>query len=149
MISEAQQLFLEDVYQGAMSAGAIWPQMQACEAALESAWGTSSLSVQARNLFGQKASPEWPGQTVSIPTREYLHGKWVFVPAEWCSFPNWESCFDARMRLLQANPCYAEALAASGPESFIELVSRHWSTDPNRAGKVLAIYDAHGEMLTA
>jgi len=45
--------------------------------------------------------------------------------------------------LESAYPHYAAALKAKNGEEFITEVSKSWSTDPQRAGKVLSIYDHH------
>jgi hypothetical protein len=45
--------------------------------------------------------------------------------------------------LARGYPNYGAALAAATGEQFITLVSRTWSTDPDRAGKVLDVYDHH------
>jgi flagellum-specific peptidoglycan hydrolase FlgJ len=144
-----QEAFLRKAAAAARTAGHLFPEYAACEAALESGWGQSHLATEANNLFGQKqAHPPLPGtQTLSLPTREFLHGAWVAVQASWVQFPNWESCFTERMALLRSlarsYPNYGEALAATTGEQFITLVSRTWSTDPDRAGKVLDVYDHH------
>jgi hypothetical protein len=46
-------------------------------------------------------------------------------------------------RLRRAYPHYAQALGAHTGEAFVEAVSLTWSTDPERASKVLSIYRAH------
>jgi hypothetical protein len=46
-------------------------------------------------------------------------------------------------RLEPSYPAYARALSATTGEAFIEEVSRAWSTDPQRAAKVLAIHRLH------
>ncbi|HVJ08041.1 MAG TPA: glucosaminidase domain-containing protein [Acidisarcina sp.] len=144
-----QEAFLQKAAFAAHAAGHIFPEYAACEAALESAWGQSRLAIAANNLFGQKQLPSSSPvlQTISLPTREYLHGKWVTVNASWASFPDWNACFQARMHLLVAAsrmyPHYAAALAATSGRQFVLEVSQTWSTDPARASKVLAIYDAH------
>lgn len=144
-----QESFLQRASDAARAAGHLYPEYAACEAALESGWGQSHLATQANNLFGQKqAHPTLPGtETLSLPTREYLHGAWVSVQAAWVQFADWESCFRERMALLRSladgYPNYREALAATTGEQFVTLVSRSWSTDPARAGKVLAVYDTH------
>ena len=133
----------------AAAAGHIFPEYAACEAALESSWGQSKLALAARNLFGQKQSqpPIAGAGTLSLPTREFLHGAWVTVTANWVNFPDWNSCFAARMQLLRVAsgryPHYAAALAATSGEEFVREVSQTWSTDPARADKVLCIYQAH------
>ncbi|MBT9332208.1 glucosaminidase domain-containing protein [Paracidobacterium acidisoli] len=148
-MSSPQDDFLLKSATAAQAAGHIFPEYAACEAALESGWGNSQLSQQANNLFGQKQShPPVDGTgTLTLPTREFLNGAWVTVQANWVSFPDLASCFGARMALLQrlsgTYPHYQAALAATTGEQFINEVSQTWSTDPGRAGKVLAIYDAH------
>ena len=144
-----QTLFLARAYRAAQSARHIFPAYAACEAALESGWGRSHLAVEANNLFGQKQShPPLPGtDTIAMPTREYLHDHWMTVSANWTKFADWSACFRARMALLerlsQAYPHYAAALKATTGEQYVTAVSLSWSTDPARAGKVLAVYDAH------
>jgi flagellum-specific peptidoglycan hydrolase FlgJ len=149
-----QETFLQKAYQAAASAGHIFPAHAACEAALESGWGLSQLATEANNLFGQKqAHPPLRGtETISLPTREYLHGAWTTILANWIKFPDWPSCFAQRMRLLKglsaSYPHYAAALSAKTGEEFIQEVSRSWSTDPQRAEKVLSVY-AHYQAVFA
>lgn len=144
-----QTLFLARAANAARDAGHIFPEYAACEAALESGWGRSLLAVEANNLFGQKQShPAFPGtETLSMPTREFLHGHWLTVQASWARFPGWAECFRARMELLHRlaaeYPEYRAALEAASGAQYVLAVSRRWSTDPERGGKVLAIYDAH------
>lgn len=148
-----QTLFLARAYRAALSARHIFPAYAACEAALESGWGRSQLAVEANNLFGQKQShPPLEGtETIILPTREFLHDHWMTVSANWVKFSNWSECFRARMTLLQelshGYPHYGAALKAETGAQFIADVSRSWSTDPERAGKVLAIYDAHVSLI--
>jgi flagellum-specific peptidoglycan hydrolase FlgJ len=148
-MSSLQEEFLRKASDAAKAASHIFPEYAACEAALESGWGMSQLAGSANNLFGQKqAHPPLPGtETIALPTREYLHGAWTTVRANWIMFADWQACFEERMRLLgalsHAYPHYAAALAARSGEEFIHEVSQSWSTDPQRAGKVLSIYDAH------
>ena len=137
----------------ARAAGHIFPEYAACEAALESNWGQSRLAREASNLFGQKASVQEQGLgeqgtgTLTLPTQEFLHGHWVTVIAHWARFSDQTACFRARMELLRrlehGYPAYARALAAATGEIFVQEVSRAWSTDPERAAKVLAIHRQH------
>lgn len=150
-----QTEFLTRALAAARQGGHIFPEMAACEAALESGWGLSRLTREANNLFGQKQDrgrTEGIG-TLALPTREYFHGKWVTVEAHWVKFPDWAAAFAGRMEILRALspefPAYAHALQAQTPEQFVQLVSRRWSTDPGRAGKVLSIYDEHRALLTS
>lgn len=154
-MATAQQEFLIKAAAAASAAGHIWPEYAACEAALESGWGVSQLAVKANNLFGQKQTiPAMEGSgTLSLPTREFLKGKWVEINAEWVRFADWSACFKARMALLEREqseyPAFAAALRATTGEEFIRQVSSKWSTDPLRAEKVLCIYRNHAVELHA
>ena len=148
MPAPLQDTFLRNAAAAARAAGHIFPDYAACEAALESNWGQSCLAREANNLFGQKASFQEQGTaTLALPTQEFLHGQWVTVTAQWARFADQAACFRARMALLRrlqhSYPAYARALAASTGEAFVEEVSRAWSTDPQRAAKVLAIHRQH------
>ena len=110
------------------------------------------MAVEANNLFGQKQShPPLAGtETIAMPTREFLHGHWLTVSANWTKFADWSECFKARMALLarlsRTYPHYIAALKAPTGEQYVAAVSLSWSTDPERAGKVLAVYDTHAEV---
>jgi hypothetical protein len=52
-------------------------------------------------------------------------------------------------RLAASYPEYQAALAATTGHDFIVHVSRSWSTDPDRAGKVLSVYDCHHQVFAA
>ncbi len=151
MIHTPQDSFLRSACAAARDAGHPFPEYAACEAALESAWGQSRLAREANNLFGQKHSDATSygalASPLLMPTQEFLRGRWMTVVAEWARFADTTACFRARVALLHrlehAYPAYARALAATTGESFIEEVSRAWSTDPNRAAKVLAIHRQH------
>lgn len=147
--------FLTQAVAAARQGGHIFPEMAACEAALESGWGLSRLARIANNLFGQKQNrghTQGIG-TLTLPTREYLHGRWVTVDAFWVKFPDWAAAFAGRMAILRALsaefPAYDHALHAATPEQFVQLVSERWSTDPERARKVLSIYDEHQPLLAS
>jgi flagellum-specific peptidoglycan hydrolase FlgJ len=153
MTTSLHDSFLRQAAVAARAAGHIFPEYAACEAALESNWGQSRLAREANNLFGQKASVQEQGLgeqgtgTLTLPTQEFLHGHWVTVIAHWARFSDQTACFRARMELLRrlehGHPAYARALAAATGEVFVQEVSRTWSTDPERAAKVLAIHRQH------
>lgn len=137
----------------AKSAGHIFPAMATCEAALESAWGASQLAREGNNLFGSKQQRHPVYDTLHIPTREFIHHTWITVEAAWVHYPDVPTCFRERMNTLERlkgeYPHYAAALAAKTPEEYVNEVSRSWSTDPERAAKVLSIYREHGASLLA
>lgn len=153
MATTEQLNWLSRAAQGAKLAGHVWPEMAACEAALESAWGTSELAREGNNLFGCKQHSHPVYGTISIPTREFQNRTWITVNADWVKYPDLMSCFWDRMNTLRnlstTYPHYALALAADSPEEYVTEVSRSWSTDPHRAVNCIAIYDAHKGALEA
>jgi flagellum-specific peptidoglycan hydrolase FlgJ len=79
-----------------------------------------------------------------LPTREFEGGEWMTVSANWVKYPDLRACFADRLatleRLSNAYPHYSAALKAADAETFVTEVSRTWSTDPDRAKKVISIY---------
>ena len=145
-MTEDQKTFLRLAAEAAGKAGHIFPEMAACEAALESSYGRSVLAVLDKNLFGMKQHKHPIYGTHILPTKEFQNGEWITINASWVSYPDWTSCFKDHMSTLQrlatAFPHYASALVAKDGASYVREVSQTWSTDPKRAEKVLAIYDA-------
>jgi flagellum-specific peptidoglycan hydrolase FlgJ len=141
-----QKQFIRDAAVAAAKSGHTFALMAACEAALESAYGTSVLAVTDRNLFGTKQHRSAIYGTHVLPTREFENGEWITTQAAWVTYPDWASCFADRMatlnRLSSVFPHYAAALAATDAETYVREVSKTWSTDPKRAEKVIAIYEA-------
>lgn len=133
MTSE-QKKFLLDAAAAADRARHIFPEMAACEAALESAFGRSLLAIQDSNLFGLKSSRHSIYGTHVLPTREFENGEWIQTSALWVHYPGWATCFFDRMatlnRLSSFIPNYKAALDAKDAKSFVISVSESWSTDP-------------------
>ena len=137
----------------ARNANHIFPEMAACEAALESGFGQSGLAKSDNNLFGMKQHQHPVYGTHILPTKEFVgvdkdtdavKDGWIVVNASWVSYPDYAACFTDRVntlrRLASFYPNYAAALNAQDPNTYITAVSKTWSTDPNRATKVQSIY---------
>lgn len=149
-MNDAQRQFLDRATAEAAKANHPFPPMAACEAALESGWGHSQLAREGNNLFGMKQHAHAVFGTMTLPTSEFLDGKWVTVPgANWVKYPDLASCFADRLATLQrlsnAYPHYAAALKAEDAQTFVTEVSKTWSTDPNRAQKIIGIYAEYTE----
>lgn len=139
-----QQQWLTTTAAEAAKSSHIFPQMAACEAGLESAFGQSTLAKEALNLFGTKAHGHPTLGVVNIPTKEFLDGQWTVVDAAWMKYDTLAACFEDRMatlrRLSAVYPHYSAALAATDSYIYVTEVSKTWSTDPSRAAKVIQIY---------
>jgi flagellum-specific peptidoglycan hydrolase FlgJ len=142
-----RRLFISNCSVAARLVAHPYPDMAACEAALESAYGTSQLAREYNNYFGMKAHkhqdhPEWG--IVILPTHEWENGQWEEVSAAFEKYPKPEDCFADRlgtlMRLASIYPNYKMALEAQTSEDYVTFVSKTWSTDPGRATKVILIY---------
>src|ERR1700691_590731 len=146
-MTDAQKQFLDRAAAAAEQATHPFPRMAASEAALESGYGLSGLASEDNNLFVMKQHVHPLYGTASLPTREFEAGEWVTIVAEWVKYPDWPSCFFDRLatlaKLSNAYPHYAAALRAVDLITYINEVSQTWSTDPKRAEKCLAIYNAY------
>lgn len=151
-MNDSQKSFLARATAEAQKAQHPFPEMAASEAALESNWGNSVLAKEGQNLFGTKQHLHAIYGTMNLPTKEFENGEWIHTTSQWVKYPDWATCFADRLatlnRLASAFPHYAAALAANNPLTYITEVSKTWSTDPQRATKVWAIYQdycAHKE----
>jgi flagellum-specific peptidoglycan hydrolase FlgJ len=144
-MTQGQITWLLDAVRAAMDAQHVWPEAAACEAGLESGYGSSALAREGNNLFGMKQHIHPVHGTLSLPTKEFLDGTWVVVEADWVKYDSFAECFEDRMetlkRLAPHYPHYAAALAAKGIVTYVDEVSATWSTDPQRAAKVMGIYN--------
>lgn len=124
------------------------------EAALESGWGTSGLTLNAKNLFGVKADASWKGEVLSMPTKEYINGDWGTYDAKWRKYEDWNEAIDDHAAFLTENSRYKDAFAIphigiddTQPwgETFAEAVAKAgYATDPEYASKIITIMRAHG-----
>ena len=115
------------------------------QGALESGWDSSGLALSAKNLFGVKADPSWLGDTVSIPTKEYLNDAWIVIPAKWRKYPTWQACLDDHAQFFRINPRYAAALKVRGdPLAFAAaIVKAGYCTDPDYLSKITDVIHVH------
>jgi flagellum-specific peptidoglycan hydrolase FlgJ len=138
--------YIKHLAEQADAANHPFPVMAACEGALESAYGKSYLAVHGLNLFGMKQHKVAVGETLTLPTREVVDGKWTMVDAHFVKYPDLAACFADRLATLKrlANDSdflrYKIALAAKTAEEFLKNLSLKWSSDPNRGVKVMEIY---------
>jgi flagellum-specific peptidoglycan hydrolase FlgJ len=146
-MTSAQLQWLLATTKEAKASDHIFPQMAACEAALESTYGNSALAREANNLFGMKQHAHETYGTLNLPTREFLNSEWVVVASAWVKYDTVQECFADRMdtlrrlSLLAGFEHYAAALDAKDAVNYVTQVSAKWSTDPQRASKVTMIYN--------
>jgi len=115
------------------------------QGALESGWGMSELASKAHNLFGVKADSAWHGEVISLPTKEFLGGKWLTIMARWRSYPDWQASIEDRARFFYANPRYHIALTHldDGIAFVNAIAAAGYATDPDYAHKLITIINQH------
>src|SRR5437879_8283859 len=99
-MNSLQRDFLDRASAEAAKAGCPFPQMAACEAALESSWGNSQLAREGNNLFGMKQHAHPIYGTMTLPTREFMLGEWKQVTANWVSYHDLRGSFADRLATL-------------------------------------------------
>lgn len=121
------------------------------EAALESAWGASELTVKANNLFGVKADASWDGPTLALPTREYVGGKFIIVQAKWRAYPGWLASIEDHANFLLDNERYGYKTGTGAftpgltSAQFAEAIAKAgYATDPDYAAKIIQMMTKRG-----
>jgi flagellar protein FlgJ len=114
------------------------------QSALETGWGEHVIKDkygnQSFNLFNIKADSRWDGQSVSVPTIEYVDG---VAQREKASFRRYNSIHESFSDYQQflSQPRYQKALAVSDDaHRFVEeLQTAGYATDPKYAAKIQSI----------
>lgn len=140
--------FVEGIRQHAAKAAAelgVSENLLIAQAALETGWGQKIIKhrdgTNSFNLFGIKASEDWPGSKVTRLTLEYRNG---VAAKEYARFKAYESpadSFNDYVEFLRGNPRYSDALASNGNDARFArgLQTAGYATDPAYASKILSI----------
>jgi flagellum-specific peptidoglycan hydrolase FlgJ len=117
----------------------LYASVMVAQALLESGWGTSGLAqAPYNNLFGIKGS--FNGQSVTLPTMEYINKKWVKVNAKFRKYPSIRESFQDNANLLTVSMGHFyygawKANAKTYHEATKWLQGRY-ATDPTYASKL-------------
>lgn len=150
-LSADKKAFLKQVTAGAIGlhlrGSKVNPEVVVAQSILESGWGGSGLAKQANNYFGMKASSDWKGKTISMPTQEFINGSWVMVDAEWRAFDDAEDCFAEYAKFIEQRPHFADALEHTGnPEEYVKALVNgglKYATDPDYVQKIMGTVRAN------
>lgn len=129
----------------AAKASGVPASVTVAQAALESGWGGSRLYLLARNIFGIKATPDWTGGTLALPTHEVVGGAVVLVDALWRAYPSYGASIADHTAFLTGNRRYAPAFAhQDDAEAFARAVATAgYSTNPRYAETLIQIMRGH------
>ncbi|MDD3794855.1 MAG: glucosaminidase domain-containing protein [Lachnospiraceae bacterium] len=135
-----------------MKRSGILASVTIAQAILESASGTSSLAMEAHNLFGMKATlsgnawaSSWDGTTFQKSTKEYLNNKWYTITDTFRSYDTFaQSLADHSAYLSHAmNGSQLRYKGVIGNKSYkktIQIIKKGgYATDPAYVSKVCNI----------
>ncbi|MGX7148833.1 glucosaminidase domain-containing protein [Enterococcus ureasiticus] len=150
----SQQAFIDSIGYSAASvadANDLYASVMIAQALLESSYGTSGLAAAPNyNLFGVKGS--YGGQTVYMPTSEYLNGQWVTVTEPFRSYPSYTESFQDHANVLKTTLAssgnyHYSGVWKSNTTSYMDATAAlagRYATDPNYAGKLNWLISAYG-----
>lgn len=119
----------------------IYASLMIAQAAVESGWGSSTLSTQGHNLFGVKWNGT--GNYVTMPTQEYYNGTWHTINAKFQKYDSYYDSLTGYAKLITSHfPNSTRANAATPQIAAANL--RHgiygtYATDPNYANTLSRI----------
>ena len=127
----------EGVLEAARVAGAKFPELVAAQWACESGYGKH---VSGRNnFFGLK------GDGTATKTQEFINNQWITITDSFIDFPDLVSCVIYLVdRWYRDYKKYKGCNNATTREEAAKwLVKEGYATDPNYAGKLIALMDQH------
>lgn len=131
--------FFVDATQGTK----IFPSVKAAQAILETGAGEH---FAGNNLFGIKAngksSKYWKGDAIDLKTGEVIKGEAITITAGFRKYDTISDSIKDHSEFIYQNPRYLKVIQATTPEAQAqELQAAGYATDPNYAGKLIAIMD--------
>jgi hypothetical protein len=145
-LTEAQKEFLNKIKPLAIEGWTkykVLPSITGAQAIIESTWGTSGLVTKANNLFGIKGT--YNGQSVEMPTQEYVNGEYVTVNAQFRKYPSWEASVLDHGAFLNDNSRYASLLGDKDYSSVAKkLQAAGYATSPTYASSLISIIESDG-----
>jgi peptidoglycan hydrolase-like protein with peptidoglycan-binding domain len=126
----------------AMAATGVPASVTVAQAILETGWGKHTIGP-AKNLFGIKG--KGPAGSISVPTREFVNGRWITVQANFAKYHSFEQSITEHARFFLRNKRYAKALAVKNDaESFAREIHRAgYATGPTYANDLISLMRRH------
>ena len=120
----------------------VLPSVAAGQAALESAWGKSTLSTKGNNLFGVKGS--YNGASVTMSTKEWVGGGFITINAAFAKYPSWGASILAYGKLIGTASHYSAAVGKTDPREQITAIwNGGYATDPNYPDLVMSVINSN------
>ncbi|MFI4918046.1 MAG: flagellar assembly peptidoglycan hydrolase FlgJ [Legionellales bacterium] len=141
--------FVKTLWSSAKTAASILgtdPKLLLAQAALETNWGKSILSMgtgqSTHNLFNIKADSSWNSASVQVDALEQADGIMVKNKSKFRSYDSFNDSFTDYVHFLKNNSRYDEALKhASDPHQFAQQLQKaSYATDEKYSEKIMQIY---------
>lgn len=117
----------------------LFPSVILAQAAVESAYGTSALTVEHNNFFGIK------GRGTTLPTKEVEGGQTVRKHQEFASYKTPKDSFKAYGKLVGTADRYENVRKARTPEEAAQALHPcGYSTNPNYGNLLIKIIQRDG-----
>ena len=142
-----------DAAVSACAGSPVFPVLALAESAVESKWGESDLTIQANNLFGIKAYPQyWKGETAIFHTKEYrADGTPYYIDAAFKKYPSFADSFKDYVDFVQGKRYQATGTenAATPEEQIKDIASAGYSTSSSYAQLISEIIEELKPLLPA
>lgn len=103
--------------------------------------GGSTLSRNANNYFGIKASSNWKGAKYAANTVEYINGMKLTTTDYFRKYNSIEESILDYIKFLKENPRYVKVFHATSVEDQFERLQRAgYATNPNYAKFLISVY---------
>ena len=122
----------------------LFPSVTYAQYVMECGWDGSTLSETYNNAFGIKADSGWTGNTVDLPTQEYIDGEWITTTATWRVYEDINDSVRDRTQFLLENPRYTQGgvfSASTYQEQCQALQNSGYATDPSYASLLISIIE--------
>ncbi|WPC08016.1 glucosaminidase domain-containing protein [Globicatella sp. PHS-GS-PNBC-21-1553] len=145
--------FINAVKNGAISGWhkhKILPSISIAQAILESGWGGSDLSKAPNyNLFGIKASDDWAGEVVNMPTQEWSQSKgYYWIRANFRKYNSWDESIEDHSAFFTNTPWRKQNYARVIGEKDYKVAAKMlrecgYATDIEYPNKLIRIIDQY------
>ena len=122
----------------------LFPSVTYAQYVMECGWDGSTLSETYNNAFGIKADSSWTGNTVDLPTQEYIDGQWITTIATWRVYEDINDSVRDRTQFLLENPRYTQGgvfSASTYQEQCQALQNSGYATDPSYTSLLISIIE--------
>lgn len=144
-----QTNFINQVKNGAIKGWEnhqILPSISIAQAILESDWGRSGLATKANNLFGIKGN--YQGESVTVPTKEYVNGEFITVNDEFRKYPSWNVSIEDHGGFFTSTNWrvenYKHVVGETNYKRAAQALSEAgYATDPDYANKLINIIEQY------